>query len=165
MTVEHPVLLLDTNIWIDNYLENRKGCVAARELISYAGEKGFTLAYAATTSKDVFFLIKSELKRGIRASKGSISESEALTCSSLAWACLVNLTEIAVSSPIGEAQIWLAQHYRDLHDDYEDDLVLAAVETSKADYFVTNDKRLVGKSGAPSFTCLDMLAYLKMQLD
>lgn len=162
MTSGQPVLLLDTNIWIDNYLENREGCTAARELIAYADKNCLALAYAATSSKDVFYLIKSELKREIRETTGSVSEAHAIACSTLAWACVANMSEIAVSLPVGEAQIWLAQHYRDLHEDYEDDLVLAAAEASKVDYFVTNDKNLLGKSSAPTFLCSDMLAYLKM---
>lgn len=81
----------------------------------------------------------------------------------MTWDCLNHMAEIAVAVPIGEPQVWLARHYRDLHEDYEDDLVLAAVETSQADYFVTGDKRLTGKCASPTFTAAEMIAFLKAQ--
>ena len=161
MTRENPVLLLDTNIWMDNYFSHRPGSAAARELISYANEQNCTLAYAATSSKDLFFLAGSELKRIVREEEGELSEANARACSEMAWAFLKNMTAIAVAAPVGEPQIWLATHYRDLHEDFEDDLVLAAAEESKADFFVTGDRTLFGKSAVPTFTSEDMLRYLK----
>lgn len=163
MSQENPVLLLDTNIWMDNYFAHRPLCQAARKLITYAVERNFTLAYAATSTKDLFFLARSELKRLARQAAGSLSEESALACSSLAWGFLQNMTEVAVAVPVGEPQIWLATHYRGLHEDYEDDLILAAAESSKADYLVTNDKALFGKASTPTFTSVDMLAYFAMQ--
>ena len=59
--------------------------------------------------------------------------------------------------------MWLASHYEDLHGDFEDDLVLAALETSKADFFVTNDEVLRGKAPTGAFDAADMLAYLRMR--
>ncbi|MEC4175331.1 PIN domain-containing protein [Adlercreutzia sp. R7] len=161
MTKEHPTLLLDTNIWIDNYFAHREGSEAARELIAYANEQNYTLAYAATSTKDLFFLAGSELKRLVREEKGELSEEDARSCSDLTWAFLKNMTSIAVAIPVGEPQIWLATHYRALHGDFEDDLILAAAEESKADYLVTNDRALFGKAAIPVFTSADMLAYLK----
>lgn len=163
MTQENPVLLLDTNIWMDNYFAHRPFCQESRKLIAYAVEENLTLAYAATSTKDLFFLASSELKRLARQAAGSLSEESARACSSLAWGFLQNMTEIAVAVPVGEPQIWIATHYRGLHEDYEDDLILAAAESSKADYLVTNDKALFGKASIPTFTSPDMLAYFAMQ--
>ena len=161
MTREFPTLLLDTNIWMDNYFSHRPGSAAARELIAYANEQNYTLAYAATSAKDLFFLAGSELKRIVREEEGQLSESNARVCSEMAWAFLKNMTAIAVAVPVGEPQIWLATHYRDLHADFEDDLILAAAEESKADFLVTGDRALFGKSAVPTFESVDMLAYLR----
>ena len=163
MSQENPVLLLATNIWMDNYFVHRPFCQTSRKLITYAVERNFTLAYAATSTKDLFFLASSELKRLARQAAGSLSEEGARSCSSLAWGFLQNMTEIAAAVPVGEPQIWLATHYRGLHEDYEDDLILAAAESSKADYLVTNDKALFGKASVPTFTSPDLLAYFAMQ--
>lgn len=148
---------------MDNYFSHRPACQASRDLIAYALECNFTLAYVATSTKDLFFLASGELKRLARESTGELSEATALACSSLAWGFLRNMTEIAVAVPVGEPQVWLATHYRDLHEDYEDDLILAAVEEAKADYFVTNDRKLFGKAAIPTFSSADMLAFLKVQ--
>lgn len=156
-------MLLDTNIWVDCYLEQRAGCKAARELIALADERGITISYASTSTKDVFYIINDVLKQSVREDKGSLSEADAKGCLAMTWGCLNHMAEIAVAAPIGEPQVWLARRYRDLHEDYEDDLVLAAVETSKADYFVTGDKRLSGKCAAPTFNAEEMLAFLKAQ--
>lgn len=161
MTREYPTLLLDTNIWMDNYFSNRPESAAARELIAYANEQNYTLAYATTSAKDLFFLAGSELKRIVRQQEGELSESSARACSEMAWAFLKNMTAIAVAAPVGEPQIWLATHYRDLHEDFEDDLILAAAEESRADFLVTGDRDLFGKSAVPTFMSADMLAYLK----
>lgn len=56
----------------------------------------------------------------------------------------------------------VAEHMHDLHGDFEDNLILAAVETSNADYFITNDTSFLGKSSCAAFTCADMLAFLRM---
>lgn len=163
MSQDSPVMLLDTNIWIDCYLEQRAGCKAARDLIALADDRNITISYASTSTKDVFYIINDSLRQSARAEKKVLSEADAKGCLAMTWGCLNHMAEIAVAAPIGEPQVWLARHYRDLHEDYEDGLVLAAVETSKADYFITGDKRLTGKCAAPTFTATEMLAFLKAQ--
>lgn len=161
MTSENAVFLLDTNVWVDNYLGYRPHSSAANALITSVLDQNATLAYAATSLKDVFYLIASESKRMTRQTSGTLTEEQARACLSFAWGCIDNMTEIAIAVPVAEPQIFLARHYRGLHTDFEDDLVLAAVETSAADYFVTNDSHLLGKCSSPAFTCVDMLAYLE----
>ena len=90
-----------------------------------------------------------------------MTESQALACNEYAWACVGAMRGIAVASPIGEPQVWLACHYKDIHCDFEDDLVLAALETSKADFLVTNDEALCRKAPKGALSAADMLAYLR----
>lgn len=162
MSADNPIMVLDTNVWLDSYLDHREGTADARALITFAIENDITLAYAATSTKDVFYIVASEMKYRARKDTGALSEEQARACTALAWGCIENMASVAVAAPVGEPQVWLARHYRSLHNDYEDDLILAAVETSKADYLVTNDQRLMGKSPAPAFTSADMLAYLQL---
>lgn len=162
MSADHPLMMLDTNIWLDSYLNHRKGTNAARMLITFAIENDIALAYAATSTKDIFYILSSEMKHRARKETGTLSEEQAQACISLAWGCLDNMASLAVAAPVGESQVWLARHYRTLHNDFEDDLILAAAETSKSDYLVTNDQRLIGKSSIPAFTSVDMLAFLQL---
>ena len=47
-----PILVLDTNVWLDDAIVWRKGHKSAEDLISYAREHGVELAYAVTTIKE-----------------------------------------------------------------------------------------------------------------
>ena len=163
MNEKNLVLLLDTNIWLDLYLEYRPGHGAAKALMDFAEDENMTKAYASVAAKDMFYVICSEMKRLAREEKGGLSQADALAARSVAWGCVRNMIQNAVAVPVGEPQEWLASHYEDLHGDFEDDLVLAALETSKADFFVTNDEVLRGKAPTGAFDAADMLAYLRMR--
>lgn len=156
-------LLLDTNVWLDYYLGDRPQSDAAKNLILYADEGGMTLAYAGTSIKDVFYLIQRDFKEQFRRKQDKVTDAQSLACKSFAWDCVRNMAQIAVAVPVGEPQVWLASHYEDLHGDFEDDLVLAALETSKADFFVTGDEVLRRKAPRGAFDAADMLAYLRMR--
>ncbi|MDO4290856.1 MAG: PIN domain-containing protein [Eggerthellaceae bacterium] len=162
MSSENPIALLDTNVWLDHFLGNRPKSAHATNLITYAAAHDITLAYSAGEVKDVYYLIGQELKRERRKTAGTLTQSDALACSEVAWACVDNMTALATAISVGEPQVWLARHFRSLHNDFEDNLVLAALETSKADVFVTNDETIRSKSPVPSFSPEDTLAYWKM---
>lgn len=161
MTEEQLVLLVDANVWIDCYDSDRPASADAAALISYADAQKISLAYPATCIKDVYYALALSMKRKCREEHGSLTEAEALICREYAWACVDAMREIAVAAPIGEPQVWLACHYKDIHGDFEDDLVLASLETSKADFLVTNDEVLCRKAPKGALSATDMLAYLK----
>ena len=162
MSEDCPVALLDTNIWLDCYDHNRAGHASALRLVDKLEKRDFTIAYASTSAKDLFYVLGLTLKKEARKQFGQLTQEQVGAAATTAWGCLRNMTAMAVAVPIGEPQIWLAEHMHDLHGDFEDNLILAAVETSKTDYFVTNDTSLLGKSACPAFTCADMLAFLRM---
>lgn len=161
MSTDCPVALLDTNIWLDYYDHDRLGHTNALQLVNELEKGEFTIVYASTSAKDMFYVLGSTLKKKAREQRGQLTQKQAGAAAIAAWGCLRNMTAIAVAVPIGEPQIWLAEHMHDLHGDFEDNLILAAVETSNADYFVTNDTTLLGKSACPAFTCADMIAFLQ----
>lgn len=162
MNEETPkTLLLDTNIWLDYYIADRPGGDDAIALVSRASVDEITLAYPSLSVKDLFYVLNQEVKKEFREKYGSLTEAQARACREYAWACVDSMRDIAVAVPIGEPQVWLACHYKDLHDDFEDDLVLAALETSKADFLVTNDEALCRKASKGALSAADMLAYLK----
>lgn len=154
-------LLIDTNIWLDYYLGDRPQSEAAKNLIVYAEEMNLTLAYAATSLKDVFYILHREFKELFRHEARTLSNTQAASCSKAAWECIHHMMEIAIATPIGEPQIWLASHYEDIHGDFEDDLILATLETSKADFLVTEDVTLQKKAPTGAFSAADMLAFLR----
>lgn len=71
-----PVFLVDTNVWLDNYLGFRPNHRASCEFLDEAVERGATLCHAATTAKDVHFLPAApSRKRRARRAKRSTKPS------------------------------------------------------------------------------------------
>ena len=140
-------ILVDTNVWLDYFIPSRRGRSAAIDFLRDACAAQVELLYAATSSKDLFYLISSEHKAWYRREHGSLSQDAAAAATSLAWDCLDVLSQIATPVPCDLSDIWMASKQRELHNDYEDDLIIAAAVRAKTDLLVTNDAKL--RSHAP----------------
>ena len=125
-------ILVDTNVWLDAYDGNRLGSKRANELIDCCEKAGVELLYAAESVKDVYYLISASLKRQARKDGGALSESQAKAVSAYAFACVANMDEIATAVGMDSSDIWLAQKYRAIHTDFEDNLVLAAAQRRRS---------------------------------
>ena len=161
MTDRLGTVVLDTNVWVDNYLTNRSGHDAAGELLERLWKEKATIAFCPVSAKDIFFVTAQELKRECRQELGTLSEADALACNEIAWGCVQNMMDNAVAANIGQAEMWLAVKYKRLHNDFEDNLIIAAAQSAEADYFVTNDQALLGKCPVTAFTPQGMVDYLK----
>ena len=60
----------------------------------------------------------------------------------VAWSGISKLKELMTIVPIGAEECELAQSLRHAHNDFEDDLIIAAAQQSGATYVVTYDKKL-----------------------
>lgn len=129
-------LLLDTNVWVAYVLAQEPGALTVRRLIELAKEDDITLAYAPTTLKDVFYIVPRSLRRDAIAA-GTYEEGISFRPS--AWACVRAITDIAVAAPQSLIECEMAWSLRNVHRDYEDNLLFAAAETCNADYIVTTD--------------------------
>ena len=116
--------------------------------------------YAATSSKDLFYLISSEHKAWYRREHGSLSQDAAVAATSLAWDCLDVLSQLATPVPCDLSDIWMASKQRNLHSDYEDDLIIAAAMRTKADLLVTNDVKLCSHAPVAAMSVEDAKNYL-----
>ena len=85
--------------------------------------------------------ISSEHKAWYRREHGSLSQNAAMAATSLAWDCLSVLSQLATPVPCDLSDIWMANRQRELHSDYEDDLIIAAAIRAQADLLVTNDAK------------------------
>lgn len=97
-----------------------------------------SVLYAPTSAKDVFYIIPRRLKRaqmGVDCSKESYN--------SVAWACLDAMMELGVAAPQSFAECEMAKMLRGEYSDFEDNLILAAGETAKADFIVTSDRGML----------------------
>ncbi len=125
-------VLVDTNVWLDYFMGEGPELEAIKELVRLAHEGCLTLLYAPTTAKDLFYLIPRRLRRLVPEDNTSYAPA--------AWGCIEKLMEIAVAAPLSFPECELARMLRKTFDDFEDNLVLAAAETAKADYVVTQDR-------------------------
>ena len=149
-------LLLDTNVWVSYLLAQDPGSLAARRLVEVAGKYGVALLYAPSTLKDLFYLVPRSLRRDAIASG---TYEEGISFKPAAWGCVNKVTEIAAAVPQALPECELAWKLRSVHDDYEDNLVFAAAETSNADFVVTTDEAFL-KHYAPACITPEQATHL-----
>ena len=162
MTRENPIALVDTNVWLDNFLPDRPNASQSRTFIMQARAEGVQLVYPVHCLKDVFFIIQAHLKQLARE-QGQLSEGDILAIREIAWACIGNMREFATAIGADESDAWKACKYRLLTNDLEDSFVLAAAERVPVDFLVTNDQRLLRKSTVNAYTPEDALLVLQAQ--
>jgi predicted nucleic acid-binding protein len=138
MPVERiDTLLLDTNVWLDYFLREGQSVEAIERVIALGFEGRFTLTYAPTSAKDVFFIIPRRLR--LRSEDPAASESYLPA----AWACVSFMMEHAATAPQALGECELARMMRGSFPDFEDNLIVAAAQSAKASYIVTNDKKML----------------------
>ena len=156
-------LLLDTNVWVDYYSNARPGHKAAFELVSLALKSGFDLLYAVGSAKDVFYLVSCDFKHASRrVCGGALSEEAANAAKEMAWAVVRNMQSIATAVGCDQSDMWLAEKHRQVHDDFEDDLVIAAAMHSDAGCLVTNDEKLLRHCPVAALSVDDAVRFASM---
>jgi predicted nucleic acid-binding protein len=155
-------LLVDTNVWVCNYVPMRVGHVQAREFLRVAWQNKASLCYPAPILKDVFYLLGLEYKRQIRAEKGVLTQDDAAMVNELAWGCVQNMREVATAVGLDDSDLWLACKYKSLSTDLEDNVVLAAAQRAKVDHLVTFDQDLIRKAPVSALLPSDMVALFEM---
>lgn len=157
-------LLLDTNVWLDYFLGEGPCVDAIKRLVRMGAQDRLALLYAPTTAKDLFYLIPRRLRRSVvamdapsaldssassasrgRTDVGSVggAAAEEMSLAPVAWACIDVMMDLAIAAPQSLAECELARMMKAKFGDFEDNLIIAAAETAKADYIVTSDKELL----------------------
>ena len=70
------------------------------------------------------------------------------------------LSQIATPVPCDLSDIWMASKQRELHNDYEDDLIIAAAMRVKTDLLVTNDTKLCSHAPVAAMSVENARKYL-----
>lgn len=154
----HPSsILVDTNVWIAYLLGIRPNCEEATELFEACARQGIALLYAPTTIKDVFYVVPREARR---IAKGQGEDVSHVSFSPLAWASVRKITEVAAAATLSLPECELAYMLRGKHDDFEDNLIIAAAETCNADYVATYDKDLVSHFAPACATPKQLLSIM-----
>ena len=164
MAIGTPLkLLLDTNVWLDRLIPNRGGYETAKALIDGSAEDNIELLYSLHSLNDVFYQVGLEGKHWVKANYGHISEQWAHAINDRSWECIEDMSCIATAIGADGSDVWIAQHLRSVHGDFEDNMVLAVAERAKVDYLVTSDRKLIQKATVAALTPEDMLAVLRMR--
>ena len=156
-------ILCDTNVWLDNFIADRDHSQAVKEMLALCPATDALILFPMHALNDVFYQVARDAKDWVRKSMGSLPEAYAHAANDHAWDCLESMLE--VGTPVGAdgSDVWLACHLRDLHPDFEDNMVLAAAERVHADFLVTSDKQLIKKATVAALTPTDMLKVLRMR--
>ena len=90
---------------------------------------------------------------------GSVNDGQGAAAREGAWAAMESLLRIAtvVGTDMSDAEI--ALKLKDVHRDYEDDLVIAAAMRAKPDCLVTRDAKLQAKSPVLALTAEEACSY------
>lgn len=155
------LILVDTNVWLDYFQAYRPMHGQAFSFLSKALEKGYELVHAAISVKDLYYLISAGVKREVRLQKkGILSEQDARAAREIAWACVSSMESISSSVGCDQSDVWIAEKQRAVHDDFEDDLIIAAAMRSDARLLVTNDEKFLQHCPVATLSVSDALKWL-----
>ena len=155
-------LLLDTNVWMDYFLDRSSLHDIAGGFIAAAfADESLTICTAALSTRDIYYLIRRELKQADLSENGSVSEEVAAAANEIAWACLATMRRLSFIVPVDETDIIEATILRDIHSDFEDNLIAAAAKRINAAYIVTSDRQMLAHQPYP---CLEMTNWDRANL-
>ena len=154
-----PALLVDTNVWLDVEFGERGGWPT--EFLIAARLADARMGIAAHSLKDVYYLIQRRIKLDDQRLGGVDPQRSASAARIAAWAVVEHILEVAevVGSDYMDAH--LATKHRCVHDDYEDDLIIAAAIRMKADLLVTSDQALIKHAPIAALTPQDATHWLE----
>jgi predicted nucleic acid-binding protein len=150
-------LLLDTNILLDYCLPNRAGHKTSFQLIDTCLQGDIPLYCAVSSLKDVFYLIE----RAIRSALSKEEKPNNGVSSEIAWGMLERIRDMVHVIGADESDVWVATKCRPLHEDFEDNMIIAACERAGASYLITNDARLREDACVPTLKPSQALALLE----
>ena len=163
MKCETTSLVLDTNVMIDYYLGDRPKSGEAKAFFDYAlaHKESCPLLYSPHCISTLFYLISNATKQSARQRLTRITEKDSLIAIEFAWGCIDHLQENATAVGADQSDVWLACKLRGVHNDLEDNLIIAAATRAHASYLITNDEKLIKHATVPALTPKDALAVLR----
>lgn len=144
-----PVFLVDSNVWLDAFIDRSSRHDAAYTFLKESRLHDIALTTPIEVTKDVYYLVSCELKRMQRAECGTVTPEFANAASEAAWSCLSVMRRNAVIVAADSNDMIEATVLRAEHDDYEDNLIIAAAMRARATHIVSSDKTLQKHSPIP----------------
>ena len=154
-------IVLDTNVVVDYLMGRQPACDECKQLILMHAACQVAVCISSLSLKDAYFLVSMQLKRMERQASGRLDDASARAANEVAWACVRSLLESTLVLPVGRAEGLMALTFRNVHGDFEDDLIIAAAQSANADFLVTNDEDLLRHAPIACLSSADMLALLR----
>lgn len=164
MNVGGKRFLVDTCVWVDSYCVDHAAGASAKRFIAEAFVQGATLLFPVHSAKDVLYVLEAEFKRAARRELGSLDEKTAHAARSAALGCMRNMCELATAVGADVSDLWAADKYLGIHQDFEDNLVLSACRRAKADFLITNDRALISHATVVAKTPDEMLSLKSLDV-
>lgn len=160
---DHPRILVDSCVWVDNYLGDNEHFEESYAFIRAAREHGAELLYGASKLEVMFSTLEHEFGRTLRE-RGLAQAGDAnKTALAFAWGCIDNIRVLGTAVGVDEADLWMACKYRSVSPSLADNTLLAAAERAKVDYLVTWDERLLTMGMVRAATPNQMVTILSME--
>ena len=156
----HEIIVVDTNVWLDYLLGYRRKHTISKAFIVEASRQDLPLVIPSHSLKDLFFLFQQQLKEANRIDGKQNPEAAAHSARIAAWAAIDIVMEMAAVGPSDQGDAWIASRQRNLHDDYEDNLVIACAMRLDARLLVTNDRKLAKHAPVPVLDAEHALALI-----
>ncbi|MEG0323780.1 MAG: PIN domain-containing protein [Raoultibacter sp.] len=153
--------MFDTNVWLDYHCARDGEDKTAHTLLDTLLSRSHQLYVTPMILKDVYYLIGSILKQEFRVSEQSVSTGTAGAINEIAWGCVRQMLAVAEVAGVGPQNCVQAVSLRTVHEDFEDNLILACAQASSIDYFITSDKRLLKHAAITCISPKEMLSIMK----
>ena len=163
MTSQTNAVVVDVNVWLDYLFGNRPGNKAACRFFTCAAQRGISLVIPPHSLSNLFYLVQSELKRANREDGKQTPQRAAETAKATAWSVVDFVMDMATVGPSDQADALIASKYRGVHGDYEDNLVIACTQRTKARLLVTNDEKLIMHSPVTAMRAEDAARILELE--
>lgn len=158
----NPVrVLVDTNVWLDYFLARSERHEDVTCFVTGAADREDIVLYVASlTLKDLAYQLASQMKLDARRAGAEVTEAVAAAAREVSWSCVRNVLELAVVAPVGSNEVLGAFTLRHVHDDLEDDMILAVAEAVGAHALMTHDAQLARHAESLCITARDGVELL-----
>ena len=157
---EPLALLVDTNVWVDAFIDRSVNHEAAALFLKRARLAHVPIFASLEATRDMSFLVSAELKRMQRDEKGTVTQQFANAVNEASWSLLQTMRRTATVVGADSSDMVEALALRAKHADYEDNLVMAAALRCRATHIVSSDKQLQAHSPIPCISIAEALALL-----
>lgn len=150
-------ILLDTNCWLDYFLNRRNSGALIANLLDAIEAHGSIVVTATIIMKDTFYLIPASLKR---MNPEQNADMKALR--QIAWECIRIMQRRTIALADSPSTSLEATALRKYHDDFEDNLIIALAQQNEVALLVSSDKDLLKHAPIACLAPEEALKLLKL---